>query len=112
MPIAHIKGSGFKELLIRFNTQYHGYYLDIKSSSYFLKDYNNDALLPVRLTNQTKSGFVLNNQLEVGYRFNSKLNVNLFGHVILRNEMLDVTNSNLIFQAGIRTGLMSQYNDY
>ena len=112
MPIAHIKGSGFKELLIRFNTQYHGYYLDIKSSSYFLKEYNNDALLPVRLTNQTKSGFVLNNQLEVGYRFNSKLNVNLFGHVILRNEMLDVTNSNLIFQAGIRTGLMSQYNDY
>jgi hypothetical protein len=112
MPIAHLKGSGFKELLFRFNTQIQGYYFDFKSSSYFLKDYNNDALLPVRLTYQTKSGFVLNNQLEVGYRFNSKLNVNIFGSLIFRNEMFDVLKSNLIFQVGIRTGLMSQYNDY
>jgi len=55
---------------------------------------------------------ILNNQVEVGFRFNTKLNVNIFGNMIWRTEMLDVTKSNLIFQAGIRTGLMSQYNDY
>jgi hypothetical protein len=86
--------------------------MDVKSSSYLLTDYSSQALLPVRLTTNNKSGIVLNNQLEAGIRFNSKLNVNIFGSMIWRTEMLDVTKSNLIFQAGIRTGLMSHYNDY
>ena len=112
LPLAHIKGTGFKELLLRFNTEIHRFYLDVKSSSYFLTDYSSQALLPVRLTTNNRSGVVLNNQLEAGIRFNSKLNVNIFGSMIWRKEMLDVTKSNLIFQAGIRTGLMSQCNDY
>ena len=112
LPLAHIKGTGFKELLLRFNTEIHRFYLDIKSSTYFLNNYNNTALLPVRLTLQEENGVILNNQVEVGFRFNTKLNVNIFGNMIWRSEMLDVTKSNLIFQAGIRTGLMSQCNDY
>lgn len=112
LPLTHIKGSGFKELLVRFNTEIQHYYIDVKSSTYFLNKYNNDALLPVRLTFQEKNGVILNNQVEVGFRFNTKLNVNIFGNMIWRTEMLDVTKSNLIFQAGIRTGLISQYNDY
>jgi len=112
LPLAHITGTGFKELLVRFNTQLQHYYIDMKSSTYFLKNYNNDALLPVRLISQERNGMVLNNQLEVGFRFNTKLNVNIFGNMIWRSEMLDVIKSNLIFQAGIRTGLMSHYNDY
>jgi hypothetical protein len=86
--------------------------MDFKSSNYFLSEYNSDALLPVRLANQLQSGIILNEQLEVGFRFNPKLNVNIFGSLLWRNEMLDITKSNLVFQVGIRTGLMSQYNDY
>jgi hypothetical protein len=112
LPLAHITGTGFKELLVRFNTEIQRFYIDVKSSSYFLTDYSSQALLPVRLTTNKRSGVVLNNQLEAGIRFNSKLNVNIFGSMIWRTEMLDVTKSNLIFQAGIRTGLMSHYNDY
>jgi hypothetical protein len=112
LPLAHIKGTGFKELLLRFNTEIHRFYLDIKSGTYFLNSYNNTALLPVRLTLQEENGVILNNQVEVGFRFNTKLNVNIFGNMIWRSEMWDVTKSNLIFQAGIRTGLMSHYNDY
>jgi hypothetical protein len=112
LPIAHIKGTGFKELLVRFNTEIQRYYIDLKSSSYFLNDFISKALLPVRLTSNEKNGFVLNNQFEVGFRFNSKLNVNIFGSMIWRTEKLEITKSNLIFQAGIRTGLMSNYNDY
>jgi hypothetical protein len=112
LPLAHITGTGFKELLVRFNTEIQRFYMDVKSSSYFLTDYSSQALLPVRLTTNKRSGVVLNNQLEAGIRFNSKLNVNIFGSMIWRTEMLDVTKSNLIFQAGIRTGLMSHYNDY
>lgn len=112
LPLAHINGNGFKELLFRFNSEIQRFYIDVKSSSYFLTDYSSQALLPVRLNTINISGVVLNNQLEAGIRFNSKLNVNIFGSMIWRMEMLDVTKSNLIFQAGIRTGLMSHYNDY
>ena len=112
LPLAHIKGTGFKELLLRFNTEIHRFYLDIKSSTYFLNNYNNTALLPVRLTLQEENGVILNNQVELGFRFNTKLNVNIFGNLIWRSELLAETKSNLIFQAGIRTGLMSTYNDY
>jgi hypothetical protein len=112
LPIAHIRGTGFKELLIRFNWEYKRYYMDLKSSNYFLSEYNSDALLPVRLANQLQSGIILNEQLEVGFRFNPKLNVNIFGSLLWRNEMFDTTKSNLVFQVGIRTGLMSQQNDY
>jgi hypothetical protein len=112
LPLAHIKGTGFNEILLRLNTEIQRYYIDFKSSTYFLNDYNSRALLPVRLTSLVSAGVVLNNQLELGFRFNSKLNVNFFGNVIYRTEMLDITKTNLIFQAGIRTGLMSHYNDY
>ena len=112
MPLAHIKGSGFKELLVRFNTEIQHCYIDFKSSTYFLNGYNSQALLPVRITTNENYGVVFNNQLELGIRFNSKLNVNSFCSVILRNEIFNDTQSNLIFQAGIRTGIMSQYNDY
>ncbi len=112
MPLAHIKGSGFKELLVRFNTEIQHCYLDFKSSTYFLNGYNSQVLLPVRISTIENNGVVFNNQLELGIRFNSKLNVNTFCSVILRNEILNDTKSNLIFQAGIRTGIMSQYNDY
>jgi hypothetical protein len=112
LPLAHIKGTGYKELLVRFNTEIQRYYFDVKSSSYFLNNYNNDALLPVRLASQDENGVILNNQVEIGFRFNTKLNVNIFGSMIWRAELLEVTKSNLIFQAGIRTGLMSTYNDY
>lgn len=112
LPLAHIKGTGFKELLLRFNTEVHRLYLDIKSSTYFLNNYNNTALLPVRLNLQEENGVILNNQVELGFRFNTKLNVNIFGSMIWRSELMAVTKSNLIFQVGIRTGLMSTYNDY
>jgi hypothetical protein len=112
LPLAHIKGNGFNEILLRLNTEIQRYYIDFKSSTYFLNDYNSRALLPVRLTSLGSDGVVLNNQLELGFRFNSKLNVNIFGGIILRNEILNDAQSNLIFQAGIRTGLMSHYNDY
>jgi hypothetical protein len=112
LPLAHIKGTGFNEILLRLNTEIQRYYIDFKSSTYFLNDYNSRALLPVRLTSLGSDGVVLNNQLELGFRFNSKLNVNIFGNAIWRTEMLDIFKTNLIFQAGFRTGLMSHYNDY
>jgi hypothetical protein len=112
LPLAHIKGTGFKEILLRFNTEIHRFYLDVKSSTYFLNYYNSDALLPLRLTSQEENGVILNNQVELGFRFNTKLNVNIFGNMIWRSEHLAVTKSNLIFQAGIRTGLMTTYNDF
>jgi hypothetical protein len=112
LPIAHIRGTGFKELLIRFNWEYKRYFIELKSSNYFLSEYNSNALLPLKLTNQLQNGIILNEQLEVGFRFNPKLNVNIFASLLWRNEAIDTTKSNLLFQVGIRTGLMSQHNDY
>ena len=50
--------------------------------------------------------------MEVGLKFNKKLNLSVFSSVLWRREMMEITNSNLAFHLGIRTGLLNQPNDY
>jgi len=111
LPLAHTKGNAFKELVLRFNWEYKRCYLDVKSISYYLENFNRTALLPIPKNNNTPNGFVFHNQLELGYRFNKKINLTIFANAIYRYD--DTSKSqNFIVSTGIRTALINHYNDY
>jgi hypothetical protein len=59
-----------------------------------------------------RNGVVLNQKLETGLQINQTLNFTVFSSIIFRREMLNVVQSNILFQVGFRTGLISQTNDY
>jgi hypothetical protein len=111
LPLAHTKGNAFKELVLRFNWEYKRCYMDVKSISYYLENFNRTALLPIPKNNITPNGFVFHNQLELGYRFNKKINLTIFANAIYRYD--DTSKSqNFIVSSGIRTALINHYNDY
>jgi hypothetical protein len=111
LPMAHTKGNAFKELVLRFNWEYKRCYIDLKSISYYLENFNRTALLPIPKSNISTDGFVFLNQLEIGYRFNKKINLTIFANCIYRYN--NATKSqNLILSTGIRTALINHYNDY
>lgn len=111
LPLAHTKGNGFKELVLRFNWEYKRCYIDLKSISYYLENFNRTALLPIPKNNITPDGFLFHNQLELGYRFNKKINLTIFANAIYRYD--DTSKSqNVIVSTGIRTALINHYNDY
>lgn len=112
LPIAHIKATNFNELLFRTNWAYKKFYIDFKSSNFILTKYNEDALQPIQLLPTLRNGVVLNQKLETGLRINQTLNFSVFSSILWRKEMLDVVQTNFLFQVGFRTGLMSQTNDY
>lgn len=112
IPMAHIMGNGFQEFLIRFNGELKRFYVGINSHLYLLSDYNPYRLQAVQYLNSTVSGYLSNHKLEIGYRFNQKLNINIFGQSVFRKEWWDQGNSTLIFQLGIRTGLIDTFNDF
>lgn len=111
LPLAHTKGNAFKELVLRFNWEYKRCYIDLKSINYYLDNFNRTALLPIPKSNISTDGFVFLNQLEIGYRFNKKINLTIFANCIYRYN--NATKSqNLILSTGIRTALINHYNDY
>jgi hypothetical protein len=111
LPLAHTKGSGFKELILRFNWEFQRCYIDLKSISYYLENFNRTALLPIPKNNITPDGFLFHNQLELGYRFNKKINLTIFANAIYRYDDTS-KNQNVIVSTGIRTALINHYNDY
>ncbi len=111
LPLAHTKGNAFRELVIRFNWEYKRCYIDLKSINYYLENFNRTALLPIPKSNISPDGFVFHNQLEIGYRFNKKINLKVFANGIYRYD--NATKSqNFILSTGIRTALINHYNDY
>jgi hypothetical protein len=111
LPLAHTKGNAFKELVFRFNWEYKRCYLDLKSITYYLENFNRSGLLPIPKSNISPDGFVFHNQLEMGYRFNKKVNLTIFANGIYRFDNTS-KDQNLILSAGIRTALINHYNDY
>ncbi len=112
LPVAHIKGNGFQEFLIRTNYEYKRMYVDVLATYYMLSNYSNESLLPVYESFARNSNQIFYSSVELGYRFNRKMNLMIFGNWTYRTE----TNSTLLgtnsFQVGIRTGFMNQYKGF
>jgi hypothetical protein len=112
LPIAHIMGNGFQEILFRIHCEYNRFYSCINAHLFFLKDYNRNSLQAIQLQNSTTNGLLNNTKLEIGYRLNQKLNINIYAQCVQRKEWWEQGKSTLLFQVGIRTGLIDNVNDF
>jgi hypothetical protein len=112
LPLAHTKGSGFQEFVIRSNYEYERVYIDVKINLYQLEGFKKGSLLPISNNNLNQHGRIQQEQIEIGYRFNRKMNITLFGSYTYREESLKGTIPTKFFNIGIKTGLTNHYNDF
>lgn len=113
LPMAHVKGNAFQEMLLRSNYSYKRLFLDVKASYYLLKNYNTLSLLPFDKNLPSSNGNIFLSQIEIGYRFNKLLNFSVFSAWLFRTENTNLTH--LVtnqFTVGLRTALINHYNDF
>jgi len=112
LPLAHTKGNGFQEFIVRANYEYKQFYIDIKFNFYQLDNFQSGSLLPVDKKNLYFNGTTQQEQFEIGYRFNRKMNITIFGSYTYREESLKNTIPTKFLNIGFRTSLINHYNDF
>jgi hypothetical protein len=112
LALAHPKENGFHEIVVRLGWEWKRMFADVKSVNYFLVDHTKNDLLPIQFYNTVSNDKISHNQLEFGYRINKKLNWTLFGSIVYRKQTGAVNSQAFVVSAGMRTSLLSHYNDY
>ncbi len=115
LPLGHIRGDGLQEIVLRANYEWKRVYADVLLSYMILNDYNPRGLLPTSaLSNPgTSASFNTTNlQVELGYRFNRKMNFSAFTRIVVRNTSQQNGINGTIFQFGLKTALLNHYNDF
>ncbi len=112
LPLAISKGNGFQEFVIRSNYEYQYFYIDVKVNLYQLEGFQKNSLLAVNKNFIRQHGNVQQEQIEIGFRLNRKMNITVFGTYIYRQESAKDTYVTKFFNLGIRTGLINHYNDF
>ena len=110
LPLAHPKGQGFDELVIRANVSIKRVYGESKTVCYWLKNYNERHLLPMDNESPSIDDLIIHQQFELGYRINPKINFCFFGRAVLRVSDIDITQ--MLIHIGLSTNLFNSYNDY
>jgi len=111
LPLAHVKSNGFQEALLRINYEFKRIYTELSAHYYTVKDYASDVLIAANNSPNTNTGNIVYGKLEVGYRFNRKVNFTAFTSAVYRKsdfEKLPTTSFNL----GIKTSLLNHYTDF
>ena len=112
LALAHPKENGFHELVIRLGWEWKRIFVDFKSVNYFLVNHTKNDLLPIQYYTSVSNDKISHNQLEFGYRMNKKLNWTFFGNIVYRKQTGAENSQAFIMSAGMRTSLLSHYNDY
>jgi len=110
LPLAHPKGQGFHEFLLRANLSWKRFYGESKTIVYWLKNFNERDLLPVNVSSTVFNDFMIHQQVELGYRINQKINFCLFVRGVYRK--FNVEENQMLLHFGLSTNLFSSYNDY
>ncbi len=112
MPLAHVKGNGFQEILLRTNYEIKRIYAEVTAVYYMLSNYSSTSLLPTYASPTLSSNNVFYGCVEVGYRFNRKMNFSVFGNYTYRtiNDQNVLTTNQL--NIGVRTGFINHYKDF
>jgi hypothetical protein len=112
LPLAHVKGSGFREVIVRANYEYKHWFIDSKSVMFMLNDYSQTAHLALYDVEPRIDGVVFYQSIELGYRFNRKMNLSVFGRWRLRTiSEIGIPMANTV-QIGLRTALTNHYDDF
>ena len=112
LPIAHVKGQGFEEVVFRINYSYKRAYIDWKSIHYSLHNYQNTSLVVAPIDYSKFHASIYHQQIEIGYRFNSLMNLKAFIRSVYRasNELNHRQTSVVVL--GVSTDLIHHYNDF
>jgi len=110
LPLAHPKGQGFHEFLLRANLSWKRFYGESKTIVYWLKNFNERDLLPVNVSSTVFNDFMIHQQVELGYRINQKINFCLFVRGVYRK--FNVEENQMLLHFGLSTNLFNSYNDY
>ena len=112
MPLAHVKGNGFQEVLLRTNYEIKRVYAEVTAVYYLLSSYNSSSLLPTYNAQTLASNNVFYGSVELGYRFNRKMNFSVFGNYTFRtiDDPTVLTTNQL--NIGVRTGFINHYKDF
>ena len=110
LPLAHPKGQGFHEFILRLNYSWKRVYCESKSIIFWLNNFNERDLLPVPVSSTTFNDYLIHQQIELGYRINPKINFCLFVRGVYRK--FNVENNQMLLHFGLSTNLFSSYNDY
>lgn len=120
LPLAHPLTAGFNEGILRVSYEKNGFFVLNKTVYYnqYLSDSTAsgtnilfDELTADAVINQQRN--VLNNNLELGYRFNKTNNLQVFAGWMFREEYLATEiNTTSYFHAGVRTRLRNKTLDF
>lgn len=112
MPLGHIMGYGVDELIIRLQGTYKKCFLNLFSSIYFNQNSNRDFLLPVYNGSLYNAQQVLNQKLEIGYRFNATYAFEVFGSLQYRLANSAENTTSYWANIGLRMNLNNHYFDF
>jgi hypothetical protein len=112
LPLATVRGDGYDELIVRINYEWKRFYMNYKMVLYWLKNFTPENWLPIYSTKETTNGSVALNQLDIGYRFNRKMNLCLFGSWQYRKDSFSSSKPTSLIFLGLRTAILNHYNDF
>jgi hypothetical protein len=112
LALAHPKENGFHEIVLRAGWEWKRIFVDFKSVNYFLVNHTKNDLLPIQYYTTVSNDKIFHNQLEFGYRINKKLNWTFFGNITYRKQTGAENSQTFVMSGGMRTSLLSYYNDY
>lgn len=112
LPLAHPKGSGFNEFVVRSSYEWKRIYYDFRFIYYQLRQYNDNVLLPIQLSPTSYDNDIIYSNLEVGYRMNKKMNLDFFVNLLMRNPTRTSNDANGCIYFGMKTAILNHYNDY
>jgi hypothetical protein len=113
LPLAHVKGEGFTEILVRASYEIKRAYVDLRTVFYSLNNYSPTSHLALYDAGTRNNGTILYTNLEAGYRFNKKMNFSVFVNYLFRTETIGGVNllTNMA-SVGIKTSLINSYTDF
>jgi hypothetical protein len=107
LPLAHILGNGFNEILFRSTYDWSRFYGELILNYSDRMDQMTSPLLGYSLDNYSSRNSVFYTSLEVGYRFNQKMNLCAFLQTTYRTESSQ-DRQNMILQFGLRTSIRNK----
>lgn len=112
LPLAHSKGSGFNEFILRANYEVKNVYVDLSSVLYLTKDYKSTSHLVIENNIALSDETIFYQKVELGYRFNRKINLKAFITWRYRSTTASFTQTANVIEVGFRTALTNHYNDF
>jgi hypothetical protein len=112
VAMAHPKGNGFHEILLRYSYDKKRWFADFRTNLYLLKDYRSTALLSVPKDQLAIDGTIILHHVECGYRVNRKMNLCFFVSGDFRYGSAADPHMTSALNIGLRTAINNRYSDF